>query len=329
MFPQSLHGPVGRNDNNLKNKYPPQSENTGNYNGRFNPNTPQPFSNFNDSYNQPQPIIEKINYANKNNVLHNNIADNVLDEHITEYRVYVDSTDRDIKVYPSPYHFTVKFNSCGTSTVQHEKPVDPKNKNKGTKIVTTKFNGGPSPLINKDFRNVKFIRLENVILPQCYKILDHKTFDPDCNHTNERYVTVAIKELNNERSYSTSDNVTRIDSNNKCYTPPIPFAYILPDKYLGVNYYSGATYYGNKIYKNSLLGNITQLTIDFYDSVGLPIYNDNMFTYEDLQEYEKEHGHPLPITDLRHPLNKNTQVNLFFIIGVVESQINTLTKFEQ
>jgi hypothetical protein len=37
---------------------------------------------------------------------------------------------------------------------------------------------------------------------------------------------------------------------------------------------------------------------------------------------------PISTSDIRHPLNRRLQVHVSFIIGVIESQINTNTKFE-
>ena len=53
-----------------------------------------------------------------------------------------------------------------------------------------------------------------------------------------------------------------------------------------------------------------------------------MFSFNDLIQAEKQ-GCPLPLDDLRHPLNKKTQVYLSLIVGVVESQVNTNTQFER
>lgn len=347
-FPNAMYAPYGVNDNNFNrsgfpsNIHPMNGGMTGNPTGRFNPistNTQDRMtnltssSNFNEAFIPNNPIIERINYQNKGQLLHNNVGDNVLDEHIVEYRIYIDSLDRDIKTYPDPFSFTVKFNPPSASRIQHEEPVDYKNKSKGTKIVETRFEGLPSPHITKEFRNVKYIKLENIILPRFHKLrlrgaCDNFEFDETCNLTHNRYISLVIKEIVQDNYYSTSEGVTRVSPDGKCYTPPTPFALILPDKYLGYNFYTGVPYYGSKIYKNSDLGSITQLTIQFYDSSGLPIRIDDLFTSDDLQQYEFDNGEPLPVCDLRHPLNKEIQVNLSFVIGVVESQINNLTKFE-
>ena len=346
-FPNSMYPPSGFNDNNFNrtsfpsNTFPINGGMSGNPVGRFNPlstntqynmNASSPVSNFKNAYEPQNPIIEKIDYTNKNLLLHNNIGDNVLDEHVVEYRIVLDSLDRDIRYYPDPFSFTVKFNPISGASIQHEEYIDYKNKSKGTKFVESRFEGAPAPSINKEFKNVKYVKLETIILPQFsktkQKVDGTYEFDITSHLISERNVNLVIKELDSERIYTTSNGVTRTTDNGKSYTPPTPFAIIIPDKLLGLNYYSGTPYYGSKIYKNSLLGNVTQLTIQIYDCLGLPIKYNNLFSYDDLQQYEFDNGDPLPITDLRHPYNKRIQMQLSLIFGVVESQINTNTKFD-
>lgn len=347
QFPNSLYPPSGYNDNNFNrtkfpsNIFPIKGAITGNPNGNFNPlstnmqynmNNLPSMSNFRDAFEKTEPIIERIDYTNKNDILHNNIGNNVLDEHIVEYRVLMDSQDRDIRYYPDPFSYTVKFNPNAGGSIQHEEYIDYKNKSKGTKIVESKFAGAPSPVINAEFRNVKYIKLENVVLPQFSKLRKNKEgeyeFDPSSNLPTNRFVNLVIKELDCDRVYSTSDNVTRHDKKGHCYTPPSPFAIIIPDKLLGLQYYAGIPYYGSKIYKNSLLGNVTQLTIQFYDCEGVLLKYNDLFTYDDLQQYEFDNNEPLPKCDLRNPYNKRLQNHVSLIFGIVESQVNTNTKYE-
>jgi len=75
-----------------------------------------------------------------------------------------------------------------------------------------------------------------------------------------------------------------------------------------------------KTYKSSTLGNISKLTIELFDSCGEPI------RFNDLIDVCKE-GCPDPV-DIRHPFNNKIQTFLSMTIGVVESQVNTNTKFE-
>lgn len=339
-FPNGLYGPYGFNDNNVNrisnpsNNYPSNGGLTGNPTGRFNPlstntikqmiNTPS-MTNFDKAYVQPYPIIEKIDYGNKNDILHNNIGENVLDETVVEYRIIINSMDRDIRYYPNPFSFVVKLNPIGPETLQYEDK-------RTSKIKETRFESSPRPHIEKEFRNIKYIKLENIILPQhielektedgCYKpiLTENLAFD--------MYTSLVVKELDCDRVLTTFDDVTRIDEEGKAYTPPKPFAILIPDKFIGVNYFACLPYYGSKIYKNSDLGNLKKMTIEIFDCYGKPVMFNHLYNYDDLMEYEKKNGKPLCQSDLRHPLNKKNQLHLSFIIGVVESQINTNTKFE-
>lgn len=358
-FPTANNPPYGFNDNNFNrqkfpsNVYPEhgaRNQLTGNPLGRFNPVTTNTLhqmnqnsmSNFDKSYEKHDPIIEKINYTNQREVLHNNIAEDVLDEHITEYRINIDSLDRDIKVYPDPFCFTVKFNPPSSSTLRTESYQNGK-----FTAINDFFSGPPKPHIGKEFRNVKYVKLENVVLPQFSDIIeedvsDNETpdsedslaynsnfkLDPDSFLVDDRFVALAIKELDINRTCSTVDDSVRLDTETgKLITPPKPFGLIFPDKLLGRVYYLGTPFYASTIYDNSDLGNLKQLTIQFYDSCGTPLKFNNLFTFDELVRAEQA-GHPIPMSNIRHPLNKRIQVHLSFVIGVVESQINKLTKFE-
>lgn len=345
-FPNANFSASGFNDNNFNrmtvpsNIFPPNGAMTGNPLGMYNPlstNTQQlmrdniPLSNFQASFAPNNPMIERIDYTNKNQLIHNNVGDSVMDEHVVEYRLNIDSIDRDIRYYPDPFSYVVKLNPPAATTYRHEEYIDG-NKRNGSTIVETRFDGPPAPYINKEFKNIKYIKLENVILPQHNKLHKNKygsyDFDNNQNLAFDMYVSLQIPEIGTDRVYTTGETSTRMGPDGMEHTPPTPFAIIFLDKLLGTNFYSGTPYYGTKIYKNSLLGNLTQITIKFYDSCGAPLRVNDLFTYEDLQEFEFKAHEPFPITDIRHPYNKKIQNHISLIIGVVESQINNNTKFE-
>jgi hypothetical protein len=342
-FPTNNYGPSGYNDNNFNrsrmpsNQYPPNGGMLGNPFGRFNQlstnemqmmkNLPS-MSNFNDSFAKNDPMIEPLNYTNQNELLHNNVADQVLDEHVVEYRLDIDSLDRDIKTYPNQFNFTIHFAPQPGGTVRTEII-----QNGQTKTVNDRFQGAPKPHITKEFRNVKYVKLDSIVLPQYSDLKredDEYVVDEDSYLVDDRFVALGIKELTDSdiRIYSTSDDSVRVTQNGNILTPSRNFATIFPDKRLGKFYYVGTPYNGSKIYNNSLLGNIKKLTIQFYDSCGEQLKFSNMFSFNDLIQAEKQ-GCPLPLDDLRHPLNKKTQVYLSLIVGVVESQVNTNTQFER
>jgi len=310
-----LYGPFGINDNNFNRQVFPSNNfikggaNSGEPNNQFDPitTTSNSYANFENAFPTPKPILEKLDFTNKNNVIHNNLGPNILDEHIVEYRIMIDSIDRDIKVYPDPFSYVVKFNPVGASSIR-----TPNNE-------FIKYDGAPRPHINKEFINIKYVKLENIILPQYSGLKEKKgeyVFDPKSIIVTNMYNSLIIEELNNERIYTTSE------------VAPVPFALFIPDKLIGLTYYSGTPYYGSKIYKNSLLGNITQLHIQFADAEGKPLRMDNLYDYDDLQQHEYDTGEQFPVTDMRHPLNKRIQNHISLIFGVVECQINTNTKFD-
>lgn len=361
MFPTGTYGPFGYNDNNNarqhvpSNMFPPNGGLQGSSAGRFNPlstNTMQnmmtnpSMSNFNKAFQESTPILDRPNYINQNNLLHNNLGESIIDEHIVEYRINIDSLDRDIKVYPDPFNFTVKFNPATTGYVKRDVPIDPYNKSKGTKHIEERFEGNPMPHICRDFRNVKYIRLDCIVLPQRTSVKSPDDDDDDKkpkpkskskqNHDrpndfliDDRFVVLRIKELEDDTGitiYDTGDSSMRFGPDGQIVPYHKPFGIIFPDKLLGRNYYTGTPCNALKTYKNSLLGNLRKMTIEFYDSCGMPIKVDGMCTHNDLHNAEKE-GNPIPISNPCHPLNKKTQVHLSFVVGVVESQLNNNTQF--
>lgn len=349
-FPNARFGPFGTNDNNTarqrtpSNVFPQNGGMQGSPVNRFNPLTTNTMynmttnpnmANFDKAFQQNVPLIDNINYTNQNNMLHNNVGPTVLDEHVVEYRINIDSIDRDIKAYPDPFNFTVKFNPAGSCIVRTEELIDPNDKSKGTKIVQELVEGAPQPHINREFRNVKYIKLDSISLPQHTLIekdedKDEYVFDKESSLLDDRFVVLRIKELEDDtgiRIYDTGDTGLRIDENGFSRNHVTPFSLLFPDKILGRNYYCATPYHGNKIYKNSLLGNLKQMTFQFYDSCDKPLKYNDLFTHSQIKIAEKKCD-PIPRSDLRHPLNKKTQIHMSFIIGVVESQINTNTKFE-
>lgn len=327
--PNANYPPYGYNDSNFNrirhpsNIYPMNGGMPGTPFGQYNPITTNNSSFLNNntatgSYNQAyladqQAMIEKINYVNKGNLIHNNIGDTTLDEFIEEYRIHIDSLDRDIKEYPDPFKFTVKFNTDGKK-----------------RIHDTLFDAAPGPLINKQFRNVKYVKLENIIFPRYNKIIEKDgeyVCDTESSLLDDRFISLVIKELQHQKVLSTLESSTRRDSKGNSVKAEVPYALIIPDK-VNKKYFTGLPYYGSSVYKNSDHNNLDQLTIDIRDSCNVPVRFEGLYDYEDLCD-KKECNEEVPETDIRHPKNKKHQLHLTFIVGVVEGQQNKNTKFEK
>ena len=74
-------------------------------------------NNFGQSFKQNDVMIDKTNFVNRDNVVHNNLGDNVSSERVAEYTVRVSSGDRTVLVYPSPFKFAVSFGVPGVGNV--------------------------------------------------------------------------------------------------------------------------------------------------------------------------------------------------------------------
>ncbi|AYV81706.1 MAG: hypothetical protein Harvfovirus54_3 [Harvfovirus sp.] len=110
----------------------------------------------NESYKQQTQMINKPNFTNKNNVIHNNLNDNLFVENIVDYHINIDSDDRKLDAYPDPFHYVVTFKSLGRSTYH--------TKYKGFKVECGEVPETPAPVIMRSFKNVKYATLDHVIL---------------------------------------------------------------------------------------------------------------------------------------------------------------------
>ena len=298
--------------------------------------------NYQQNFTENKPINIKPDFTYKNNTLDENIGNPVNKDTITEYRLNIDSIDRDIELYPDPFQYKVTFGpivNSGISTMSLKEELKAElKKNSKTKIsnnpnIRSKiddnveddillFGTSPNfiinyenrqkkiynPYISRDFINIKFIRLDNIVLPRFSSVIincDWKYCDDSCNDEcppscgmnikddldrhfqnnlacyryipnvndttllfTDRFVMVNIPELSNRQNLATNP------INDNSFT-------VFPDRVTGILYYRGNPYYAVKIYQDNALGNITTLTFTFFDSWGNQIkLNTNCINYE-------------------------------------------------
>lgn len=287
----------------------------GNPFANFNPLTTNypmfpTFNNVDNAYRQNSPFINKIDHSNQNNTLHNNLGDNLLNENIVEYRINIDSSDRDPKVFKDPFSYTVTFNPTRSTA---------------------------RPIIEREFKNVKYIKLESVILPRYMHIEDtgseyELSTDSDSHLYDDRFVILNIEQLEGieSRVYGTNTHLTN------------SFAQITPDKLISSNYYTGIPYLGTRYFKDSHLENLKKLTIRFLDSYGNPLKiqevsssggslsivdSDPLAVKQDDGTFKDKNDTTIDITDVRHPMNRSFQNHISLVIGVVEAELNTDTQY--
>ena len=264
-----------------------------NYNGMSGTN--RYFSTVQEGFSQNKPLIERQEYVNTGNILHNNLAENLLSENVFEYNIYIDSADRDITKYYSPFEFKVYFSEIADS-----------------------------PKIDQNFKNVKYINLNYIILPPTNVLFanntliqdnagknyglfqgNYLTFSsnnqyiyPNSNPsvtipsvptlnpgvkwpvqsnpiTTNKYLILKIKELDNLRVKSTSaNNTSGIDKNS--------FVLFYDDDINDCNGNNTGSIWktkfggGSRVFLSSELKNINSFTICIYDQFGnklMPVDN--------------------------------------------------------
>ena len=307
------------------------------------------FSQFNieQGFKSNQPIQLMPDTKNKHETLYDNLNDNLLKESLREYRLNVDSIDRDIELYPDPFNYVIHLGpvtnsginaSVSRTNIKNElKTLGKKNKNirhtdtpvsqvysnieennqikdalnnkififdnpNAIKEYTVKLERSFNPYIIKDFQNVSYVKLDCAVVPKYNSICINSSWDfcrkkhhkknffkdeydrikdyiimnnryipndrDDYNPLGDRFIQIYIQELRSTRSFGTN-SIT-----DKSFI-------LIYDKTLGALYLKLIPYSASKSYKDSLLGNITKLSIQFYDSWGIPLkINTSCIDYE-------------------------------------------------
>lgn len=149
-------------------------------NGQFTNYDP----NFNNrKFQQPiqETILERHDYRHTTPIIHNNLKDNLLNEHIKEYTIILDSKQRDPSIYPSPYKYSVLVNQ----------------NNRNDK-------GG---IILKELQNIKYIKVDSVVLPRRWKV-ENNFFIDETDILNDRYFTLKLSNIVNNNIYSNNQQLT-------------------------------------------------------------------------------------------------------------------------
>lgn len=263
----------------------------------------------------PKSGFSNNNFVNPGTLTQNNIYDNVLFEEITEYSVLIDSKDRNYQVYPDPFYYEVKFN-----------PLIVKEVNNG-KIIKYE---PPNPIIPDNFKNVRYIKLVDAILPfyTCIKKVEHTCIGNEKNYkyiydkskslTDNLYVVLSIGNEFNDVNYKSTNDVLA-DS----------FATIYYDYAINSTHYKGYTRNGQKVFYQDNLGKIDNLKISFQDPYGVPLsinHVDKRIKSNMVCTCTEENEAPLCFKhNYMHPMNPIYQHHLHFKVGVVEPRLNKQT----
>jgi hypothetical protein len=270
-----------------------------------------PFNNFTK---QNDNLIDRPDFVNRGGVIHNNLGDKLLAEHVSEYKIHIASSDRNTDSHRSPFAMKVYFGS-----------------------------GLKDPSISRKFKNIKYISIDSIVLPRtiaidvsnvningniypcesAYSSIARNSVSSLTTLKNHKFIVVKINELSSNKNLGTSN---LLDSDT--------FAFV-PDYCMGSDNVMWKPMHNNRnIYPNSILHNISSLTITVYDEYGnvlsLVDHNGNKiigknisginFDYIDYVSNESDN------TSVAYTDNV-TQVIYNFTFGVIENELNTQTNY--
>ena len=136
--------------------------------------------NLKSNFSSITPIVNPTDFTFKNNTLDPNLNSNLMNESLREFRINIDSNSRNIKIYPNAYNYTVFFGPITNSTnpliddVIFTYPDDQKIYDINKNIVINnneKLKKSADPYISRNFTNVKYCRIDQLMLSKYNKVL--------------------------------------------------------------------------------------------------------------------------------------------------------------
>jgi len=316
--------------------------------GKFGPTTPNMISqmhhnmhnNFQQSFAPNREMIETTDYVNKRQVIHNNLNDKLLTERVVEYRILINSIDRDVKMFPSPFDMKVSFG-----------------------------NNNVYPNITRKFKNIKYVTLNSIMTPRTIAIdtsktipetplpvvppppppvpplpapIDYRNLYPTSSIYAQPPLVPALPTndvMNNlENRPFLIVRAKELDSDNVLGTSPLYDSdtfILIADQKIG-DMYRWKPQRTTTVYPNSLLTNLNQLTLSLLDESGKKLNivdqvgnniigkNINIYVPYDFNGYVAKYSDENKYVDYT---NRMTQVIYDFTFGVIENELNTQINF--
>jgi len=275
-------------------------------------------SNINHQFSESKSLIETTNFTNKRNTLHDNLNDKLNNERVVEYKVIINSKDRNVDMFPSPFDFKVSLGSNNFT-----------------------------PNLEKSFTNIKYATLNSIFLPKTRAIVtsnidigdttydiypERSVFDSSTPSSDYYfnafniypYVIVRIKEFDDYHLMGSSplyQNNTLIFIPDQCHNDCVCYK---PKR-------------SSVVYPNSLLKNMSNLSLSVLDFEGNNIGVVDT-SGRDILRNEIKSGVGLNYNEYVSTYSNNKYVNYTnnimqvtydFTFGVIETELNTLTSYNK
>lgn len=272
-------------------------------------NISQQYGNISQAFRNNQSMIDRPDFTNRGNVIHNNMGESLRDQKITEYKIHIHSKDRNTNISQSPFNFKIPFGS------------------------TQSFK------IDKKFTHIKYISIDAVILPNTVAIdvsradvsvlcptsseygeyiggvLDSTT--PLTTLTENKYLVLKIEELGNFRNMGTS---SQIDSNTFL---------LYSDKSMGIDGTLWRPIHSTVVYPTSQPFMLSNMTIKLYDFMDKEIkivdQNGNDIIKNNISGAGKNYiNYVKDNNNSEHVVYTDsvTQMTVMLTIGVIENELS-------
>lgn len=276
------------------------------------------YNDFQKTFTPNTPLIDASDYTNRKQVLHNNLGEKLFNERVVEYRAIIHSGDRDRTKFPSPFKMQVSFGSANVS-----------------------------PNLDEYMTNIKYVTLNNIWVPRTVAVdtskidLPNKKYDiypvnsyvsglpltmdnPWDNLGLKPFLLLKVKELDDKHLMGTSP----------CYQRDSFM--LVPDQRVG-DMYIFKPKRTTIVYPNSLLKNLSMLTLHLMDEKGRDLnivdqtgkkiigQNLNDTIQYDLNKYVELYGENKFVCHT----DESMQVIYDFTFGVIENELNTMTTYNK
>jgi len=269
-----------------------------------------------ESFSPSMKIIDKTDFKNRGNVVHDNIGTNLLLENLVDHIFEINSVDHDAYTYTS-------FDS---------KKVSPYN-NPFNFVVS--FGGLIRPAIPMKPNNIKYVRIDNVIMPKTNVIVMDNADPLYCTMStattnlleNQKMLILKIVELKSNRKHFTGTMI-----NDESFV-------MMVDRLMGLENAYWTASHKLITYPNSCLGNINRLSLKLYNQYNAEL---NVVTnLGDILNLEQtiatqkfmyggvESAIANPVTNI--PILQTTMGKMQTIyevtFGIIDNELNTEPKF--
>lgn len=276
-------------------------------------------------------LVNKPDYANPHNNIHNNIGDRVLLEQLVDNKIFIDSYYRDHYRHYDPFKFTIKFNG-----IESKKEITALTVEGNVYDYCKYINGDTDIVFDRIFKNIRSVTINALILPYSinYVKKDDGSYDPSAHKLarhSYKYVILKINELRNGRCFSNNPALGRESFIMKMDTDICIFNQIWIPLHNNISYFESnlkivdrlnveiCNHRGERLI-TTLDGQPHNFFLDYRKTIDEGLHLQEQHNYDKLKEL-------LPKLNSLKNITEAISPELYLTFNTLESQIDTKPQF--